>query len=116
LTLQVQLYARAAQDVLKQAAHEGHVHLLKDNQRIEVPVSDAAIDAAIANIQWAVQRIVAEDFPMRPHPDKCNECDFKQLCQKRPENFECDSFPPPIYVPGDEGPVMAPAFRLFDDA
>lgn len=115
LALQVQLYARAARDVLGQATHEGHVHLLKDNQRIEVPVNDGAVDAAIENIEWAVQRIVDEDFPMRPHVEKCGECDFAQLCQKEPEGFRDGSSPPPLHVPGDDGHVMAPAFRLFDD-
>ena len=37
LALQVQLYARAALDVLDANAKTGAVHLLRDGQRIEVP-------------------------------------------------------------------------------
>ena len=38
LALQVQLYAKAAKEVLGENARTGAVHLLRDNQRIEVPV------------------------------------------------------------------------------
>ena len=51
--------------------------LLKDNQRIEVPVDDAAIEAAIANVEWSVDRIIDGDFPMRSHPPKCAACDSR---------------------------------------
>jgi len=53
------------------------VPLLKDNQRIEVPVDDAAIEAAIVNVEWSVDRIIDGDFPMRPHPSKCEACDSR---------------------------------------
>lgn len=83
LSLQVQLYAKAAREVLGEAARTGSVHLLKDNQRIDVPVDDDAVAAAITNVEWAVGRILDQDFPMRPHPDKCPSCDFRSLCPKR---------------------------------
>ena len=38
LALQVQLYAKAANEVLGENARTGAVHLLRDNQRVEVPV------------------------------------------------------------------------------
>ena len=38
LALQVQLYAKAANEVLGKNARTGAVHLLRDNQRVEVPV------------------------------------------------------------------------------
>ena len=52
---------------------------VKDNQRIDVPVTKDAVEAAVANVEWAVARILARDFPMRPHPKKCLACDFKAL-------------------------------------
>ena len=42
LALQVQLYVRAADQVLGQNARTGTVHLLKDNQRVEVPISEGS--------------------------------------------------------------------------
>lgn len=113
LALQVQLYAKAARDVLGHVADEGFVHLLKDGQRLQVPVGDAAVGAALANVEWAVDRIVASDFPMRPHRTKCEDCDFNKICPMRPQNFAGGAQPPPIHVPPD-GQLMIPAFRSFD--
>jgi DNA helicase-2/ATP-dependent DNA helicase PcrA len=114
LALQVQLYATAARDVLGNAIQAGHVHLLKDNQRVEVPVDSAAIQAALANINWAVAGIIAGDFPMRPHVSKCAECDFRKLCSMSPESFQSAHTPPPIRTPGRPGNTMVGAFELFD--
>lgn len=101
LALQVQLYARAADQVLGQNAKTGCVHLLKDNQRVEVPVTEEAMDSALLNIEWAVTGILASDFPMRPHPDKCSKCDFSRICSKTPQDFRNqDSNPPEIHLPG----------------
>ena len=71
LALQVQLYAMGAREVLGENARTGAVHFLKDNQRIDVPVDDAAVEAAVANVEWAVDRVLDGDLPMRPHPAKC---------------------------------------------
>jgi DNA helicase-2/ATP-dependent DNA helicase PcrA len=114
LSLQVQLYAKAARDVLGEVANRGHVHLLKDGQRIEVPVDDAAVAAALAVVEWAVNGIVREDFPMRPHVDKCPACDFRKLCPKRPQNFRNADVPPGLHVPGVEERRLPPAFAFFD--
>ena len=88
------------------------MHLLKDNQRLEVPITDEAVGAAIANVEWAVDRILLGDFPMRPHAEKCSACDFKSLCPKVPEDFQTAVLPPEIKVPG--GSKFAPAISEFD--
>jgi DNA helicase-2/ATP-dependent DNA helicase PcrA len=112
LSLQVQLYAKAAQEVLGERARTGSVHLLKDDQRVSVPVDDEAIQAAVDNIEWAVGGILAGDFPRRPHPDKCRECDFARLCTQQPQEFNFSAEPPPeIHVPS--GRVLARAFSEF---
>lgn len=112
LALQVQLYARAADQVLGQNARTGSVHLLKDNQRVEVPITQEALDAALDNIGWAVTGILNSDFPMRPHPGKCEKCDFKKICPRTPQNFSVGTrVPPEIHLPGRR--EMARAFSLY---
>lgn len=111
LALQVQLYARAATDVLDANARTGAVHLLKDGQRVEVPVGDAAVDSAVRNVEWAAERIIAGDFPMRPHAVKCDECDWKDICPQVAEEFGTDETPPPLHLPGEQR--MA---RVFSEA
>jgi DNA helicase-2/ATP-dependent DNA helicase PcrA len=111
LALQVQLYAKAAREVLGENARTGAVHLLRDNQRVHVPVTDDAVAAAVANVEWAVSRILAEDFPMRPHPQKCGACDFRALCPRTPQTFGVADTPPPIQTPA--GAEMARAFDQF---
>lgn len=114
LALQVQLYARAADQVLGENAKTGCVHLLKDNQRIEVPITTEALDSALTNIEWAVHGILESDFPMRPHPEKCSECDFKSLCRKAPESFaKLLSIPPEIHLPA--GKEYIRAFSMFQE-
>jgi DNA helicase-2/ATP-dependent DNA helicase PcrA len=114
LALQVQLYAHAAEQVLGENARTGSVHLLKDNQRVEVPITQQAVDAALANIEWAVQGILASDFPMRPHAEKCAECDFAMICPRAAENFASGNTPPPLHLPGDTT-EMARAFSKFEN-
>lgn len=110
LALQVQLYARAATQVLGENARTGAVHLLKDNKRVVVPVSDAAVSAAVANVEWAVKRIIAGDFPMRAQEQKCGACDFKALCSKGVQEFETSEQPPAIHIPSKAKQQMARAF------
>ena len=113
LALQVQLYARAADQVLGQNAKTGSVHLLKDGQRIEVPITLEAVDAAVANIEWAVTGILESDFPMRPHPDKCAKCDFRSICPRTPQSFNgSPGVPPELHLPDRR--EMARAFSLYE--
>jgi DNA helicase II / ATP-dependent DNA helicase PcrA len=114
LALQVQLYAKAARDVLGENAETGAVHLLKDNQRIDTPVTPEAINAAVANVEWAVDRIIEGDFPARPQTVKCENCDFNSLCPKTPENFRTGTTPPAIHVPLSNRQQLARAFSEFD--
>jgi DNA helicase-2/ATP-dependent DNA helicase PcrA len=108
LALQVQLYALAARQVLGENTRTGAVHFLRDNTRIDVPVDQDAIEAATRNVEWAVERIVGGIFPMRPHPTKCEACDFVALCPRQPQGIPGNP-PPPLLTP--TGAVMVPAFR-----
>lgn len=111
LSMQVQLYTRAAAQVLGEDAKTGSVHLLKDNQRIEVPINEEAVNAALANVEWGVNGILNSDFPMRPHPDKCSKCDFQKICPKTPQDFTAPTTPPALYIPS--GTEMARAFSRY---
>jgi DNA helicase-2/ATP-dependent DNA helicase PcrA len=111
LALQVQLYARAANRVLGHRPAIGSVHLLKDGTRVTVPVDAAAVDAAMANVEWAVRGILQNDFPARPHPSKCESCDFRMICPKAPEQFTMAP-PPAIHLP-DGQQRMVLAFEKF---
>jgi DNA helicase-2/ATP-dependent DNA helicase PcrA len=117
LSLQVQLYAKAANEVLGRNARTGAVHLLRDNQRVEIPITEEAINAAISNIEWAVTKIISEEFPMRPENSKCDQCDFRALCRKAPEQFNDDILPPPIHLPDNvsHGPIMIKAFSQITE-
>jgi DNA helicase II / ATP-dependent DNA helicase PcrA len=116
LALQVQLYAKAAQEVLGENAKTGAVHLLRDNQRVQVPIVNSAIESALGNMQWAVDQILAGDFPMRPHPRKCEGCDFGALCSKSPGQFRTSDAPPPVCVPGSPNSTrMTKAFDEFEE-
>lgn len=114
LALQVQLYAKAARDVLGENARTGSVHLLKDNQRVEIPVSEQAVEAAVRNVEWAVDRIFEGDFPMRPAENKCGACDFRSLCPKRAERFQSGEIPPPLHLPSERSRT-ARAFSDLED-
>jgi len=114
LALQVQLYAKAARDILGENAQTGAVHLLKDNQRINIPVTVEAVNNAVANVEWAVERIIEGDFPMRPNTSKCEKCDFKLLCPKIPQSFATNTIPPSIHIAGNNQQQMARAFSEFN--
>ncbi|MET0118929.1 MAG: ATP-dependent DNA helicase [Sedimenticola sp.] len=113
LAIQVQLYAKAAREVLGEPARTGAVHLLKDDQRVAVPVDDEAVAAAVENVVWAVDRVLMGDFPMRPEHHKCSDCDFQKLCPKRAENFQISQQPPEIHLP-DGNKQHARAFSEFE--
>lgn len=114
LALQVQLYAKAAVDILGNVTEAGFVHLLKDGQRVEVPITDAAKEAAISTIEWAVEGIVTQDFPMRPSQGKCADCDFNKICSMRPEEFSDPTVPPPLHTPGQPNKRAVACFAEFD--
>jgi DNA helicase-2/ATP-dependent DNA helicase PcrA len=120
LALQVQLYAHAAEEVLGQNAKTGAVHLLKaDNtsdspNRVNVPVTDDSVRAAVTNVEWAVNRILEQEFPMRPSAVKCGECDFVKICAKNREDFVSAEVPSPIRIPNING-VEEIRVRCFSD-
>jgi DNA helicase-2/ATP-dependent DNA helicase PcrA len=105
LSLQVQLYAYSAVIVLGENAKTGSVHLLKapnsedSPNRIDVPITDSAIVSAIQNIEWAVNRILEGEYPMRPSISKCAECDFRKICSKQRQEFISVEVPNPIHIP-----------------
>ncbi len=111
LSLQVQLYAKAAREVLQEPATTGAIHLLKDNQRIEIPVVSEAIEIAVENVEWAVAGILARDFPMRPKAEKCEKCDFKRICPQVRGEFRAGiSNPRPLKTPN--GDIAAASLLL----
>jgi len=114
LALQVQLYAKAARELLGEQAKTGAVHLLRDNQRIQVPVDGLALSAAVQNVEWAVQGILEADFPMRPSREKCAACDFRQICPRLPQQFAREATPPEIHIPGPGRAQLARALSQFD--
>ena len=115
LALQVQLYARAAAVMLDANARTGAVHLLRDGQRVEVPIGDGAVEAAVLNVEWAAERIVAGDFPMRPHPNKCEACDWKKLCPMTLEEFHENDSPPQLHIPGTPSRRSVRAFSEVEN-
>ncbi|MFH9467327.1 PD-(D/E)XK nuclease family protein [Streptomyces clavifer] len=119
LSLQVQLYGRGADEVHGVNARTGAVHLLKDGQRIQVPVDPDAIDAAVSNGEWAVGRIREGDFPRRPSKRKCEGCDFVKICSKKREGFAAQTEPVELHLPdGQAGKrfVQITAFSDVDQA
>lgn len=105
LSLQVQLYAHAASVVLNENAKTGAVHLLKEDNfpdnpnRIDVPVDEDSINAAIENIEWAVNMILNREFPSRPSQRKCTDCDFTKICPKKKMEFSIRAVPPNVHIP-----------------
>ena len=110
LSLQVELYAKAAREVYSENAATGSIHLLKDNRRIEIPIDPESVNAAIKNVEWAVQGILDQDFPMRPSTQKCEACDFHRLCPKQKQDFHPGmGKPPKINTPA--GPQLTSALE-----
>ena len=99
MSIQVQLYSKAAREVIGQNADTGFVHNLKKNQRIKVPVDDSSVERAIGAIEWAVKGILREDFPMRACVANCTKCDFKAMCGQRRQAFKTNQLPPQINTP-----------------
>jgi DNA helicase-2/ATP-dependent DNA helicase PcrA len=99
MSVQVQLYSKAALEVIGQNAETGFVHTLKDNKRVEVPVDEASVQKAISVIEWAVKGILREDFPMRACSTNCSKCDYTAMCAKKRQDFKSDAQPPQINTP-----------------
>jgi len=113
MSVQVQLYSKAAREVIGQNAETGFVHVLKKNKRIEVPVDDASVNNAIGAIEWAVKGILSNDFPMRSCRNNCTSCDFKAMCAQKRQNFKNAQIPPQINTP--TGPKDVAAVDIVED-
>ncbi len=109
MSLQVQLYSRAAKEVLGENVETGHIHTLKDNKRTAIPVDDESVQNAIHVIEWAVQGILSGDFPKRACKQSCTACDFKALCSQQRQAFRSKIRPPFINTP--TGPKQIAAFE-----
>ena len=107
MSLQVQLYSRAAKEVIGENAETGYVHTLKDNNRVKVPVDELSVKNAIGAIEWAVKGILQEDFPMRACSANCTECDYRALCRQEREEFKRKELPPVINTPVGERVIAA---------
>lgn len=113
MSVQVQLYSRAAKEVIGESVETGYIHTLKDNKRTSIPVDEKAVDNAIGAIEWAVRGILNNDFPMRACPKNCNSCDFKAMCAQKRQEFNTVGRPPKIFTPS--GPKEIAAFDLGDE-
>lgn len=107
MSLQVQLYSKAAKEIMGENVETGYIHTLKDNQRTPIPVDKDSVDNAIKVIEWAVSGILADDFPMRPCNNKCKICDFKAMCSQKAESFKRADIPPAINTPDGEKKIAA---------
>lgn len=99
MSVQVQLYSKAAREVIGENAETGFVHTLKNNQRIEIPVDESSVNNAIGAIEWAVKGILENDFPMRPCQANCGKCDFQAMCAQKHQPFSRSQTPPQINTP-----------------
>ena len=107
MSIQVQLYSKAAKEVIGQNAETGYVHTLKNNKRVEVPVDENSVNNAVEVMKWAIQGILHEDFPMRACASNCNKCDYRALCKQNREPFQRVEVPPSINTPIGEKDIAA---------
>lgn len=99
MSIQVQLYSKAAKEVIGENVETGYIHTLKDNCRTAIPVDPDSVDRAIGVIEWAVRGILDGDFPMRACPKTCSTCDFKAMCAQKRQEFKNGEQPPEINTP-----------------
>ncbi|MCL2460268.1 MAG: ATP-dependent helicase [Euryarchaeota archaeon] len=99
MSIQVQLYSKAAKEVIGENVETGYIHTLKDNRRTAIPVDKQSVDDAINVIEWAVRGILDNDFPMRACPQNCGVCDFKAMCAQKRQPFKHETIPPQINTP-----------------
>lgn len=102
MSLQVQLYSKAAKEIMGENVQTGYIHTLKDNKRTAIPVDSTSVDHAIENIEWAVTGILSNDFPMRACKTSCENCDFRAMCAQKRQSFAGNELPPPINTPSGE--------------
>lgn len=102
MSLQVQLYSKAAKEIMGENVQTGYIHTLKDNKRTAIPVDSMSVDHAIKNIEWAVTGILSNDFPMRACKTSCENCDFRAMCAQKRQSFARSELPPPINTPSGE--------------
>lgn len=102
MSIQVQLYSKAAKEIMGENVQTGYIHTLKDNKRTAIPVDNTSIDYAIKNIEWAVTGILSNDFPMRACKSSCENCDFQAMCAQKHQSFARSELPPPISTPSGE--------------
>ena len=99
MSIQVQLYSKAAKEVIGENVETGYIHTLKDNRRTAIPVDDNSVNSAIGVIEWAVGGILDSDFPMRASKQNCERCDFKAMCAQKRQEFKTTTKPPKINTP-----------------
>lgn len=107
MSIQVQLYSKAAKEVIGENVETGYIHTLKDNRRTAIPVDMESVGSAIGAIEWAVQGILEGDFPMRACPHNCGNCDFKAMCAQKRQPFKNDVMPPQINTPAGTKTIAA---------
>ena len=113
MSIQVQLYSKAAKEIMSENVETGYIHTLKDNRRTAIPVDDASVEKAIKAIEWAVGGILSNDFPMRPCKTNCEKCDFKAMCSQKKQSFSRSDLPPTISTPA--GDKMIAAFDMEEE-
>lgn len=107
MSIQVQLYSKAAKEIMGENVETGYIHTLKDNKRTPIPVDDESVDNAIKNIEWAVNGILSNDFPMRACKNSCEKCDYGAMCAKKREPFMRSEVPPTINTPSGQKMIAA---------
>lgn len=113
MSIQVQLYSKAAKEIMGENVQTGYIHTLKDNRRTAIPVDTQSVENAIGAIEWAVSGILANDFPMRPCKNNCEHCDFRAMCAQKAQAFNRHDLPPTIHTPNGEKKIAA--FDLEDE-
>ena len=115
MSIQVQLYSKAAKEIMGENVETGYIHTLKDNKRTAIPVDESSVEKAIKAIEWAVSGILSNDFPMRPCKTNCDRCDFKAMCARKKQPFARRDTPPTISTPTGEKIIAAYDMEGDDD-
>jgi len=79
-SLQAQVYAEAGiREGLEVAG--AYIHGLSERNRVEVDISPAAREQALAKVQLAVTGIKERKFEASPSKSKCGMCDVRAICR-----------------------------------